>query len=382
MDDIGADRRAISQVDCPELATADDSAVVTIDPLDDVSTIDSLITTDDNIDSSRASVDKRHRQLKPPVGIVAASFFGLFAAVGYTAANVALRYSIGLDPFLVSAVKAAPTVLFLAPVLIWMWLTSRTIATSTKMIPRFAATALLTQIVGNAAFQVALGVIGLAASVPITLGVLIIGGAFLGRVMLGEPVRLRTILAMLTLIAAVVVLSLPGATEKPISSTNSLPIWAGAMMAVASGAAYALFGVMLRQTLTGGLSPPATMFISGVVGTISLWSIALSRLGTSGLSAVSLDQWSVMATAGLCNFMAFVALSIALKALPVVAVNLLNATQVAMAAVAGVVLFAEPVTWPLVTGIALTLAGLVILANRKKKTNSESPKVAISLREM
>ena len=319
------------------------------------------------VDGDHSTADPSIRRLKPPVGIVAAACFGLFAAVGYTASNIALRQSVGVDPFLVSAVKAAPTVILLGPVLIWMVLTSRTIATSTHMIPRFAATALLAQIVGNGAFQIALGVIGLAASVPITLGVLIIGGAFLGRIMLGEPVRVRTIFAMLTLIAAVVVLSLPADAPRVVSSTSSLPLWAGALMAAASGAAYALFGVMLRRTLTGGLSPPATMFISGVVGTIALWSITVSRIGTSGIAEISSDQWGVMATAGMCNFTAFVALSIALKALPVVAVNLLNASQVAMAAVAGVFLFAEPVTWPLLIGIALTFMGLGILANRKKK---------------
>jgi multidrug transporter EmrE-like cation transporter len=44
---------------------------------------------------------------------------------------------------------------------------------------------------------------------------------------------------------------------------------------------------------------------------------------------------------------------------------LINASQVAMAAVAGVILFAEPVTASLVIGIALTIAGLMILATRR-----------------
>ncbi len=366
MDDIGSESSAIRQADCSQTAMVDDPACLQFDQRLGDGFADEIRNENSNADSS-SSIANSTRQLRPPVGIVAASCFGLFSAVGYTAPNIALRQSVGVDPFLVAAVKAAPTVMLLGPALVFMLLFGHTIATSTKMIPRFAATALLAQIVGNGAFQIALGVIGLAASVPITLGTLIIGGAILGRLMLGEPVRAKTIAAMVTLIAAVVVLSLPGATTKPIASSLVLPIWAGGLMAAASGAAYALFGVMLRQTLTGGLSPPATMFISGVVGTMALWSITLGRIGAAGVAAVSMDQWTVMVAAGLCNFAAFVALSISLKALPVVAVNLLNASQVAMAAVAGVLLFAEPVTWPLVIGIALTFAGLMILANRKKK---------------
>ena len=305
-------------------------------------------------------------ELRPPLGIVAASVFGMVAAVLYTMANVALRDCVGVDPFLVSAVKATPTVMVLGPFLVWMLFCGETIATSGRMIPRFIAASFVAQIVGNAAFQIALGVIGLAASVPITLGVLIIVGAFLGRVILHEPVRPRTILAMLTLIMAVIVLSLPNATEPPPQSTTSLPVWAGALFAAASGGAYALFGVVMRQTLKGGLSAPATMFISGVVGMIALWSISLLRIGIEPLELVAAEQWGVMFAAGAFNFTAFAALSVALKSLPVVAVNLINASQVAMAAVAGVLLFAEPVTPPLVMGITLTFAGLTMLANRRR----------------
>lgn len=365
MDQIGSESRAITQSAGCQTAIAEEDVESTWKDAYRPSRQPDTAPTKGMVTGVQDS--SKTRDLKPPVGMFAGSVFGLVAAVGYTAANVCLRQSVGIDPFLVSAVKAAPTVIFLSPVVVLMALTGQTIATSTKMIPRFAATALLTQIVGNGAFQIALGVIGLAASVPITLGVMIVGGAVMGRMVLGEPVRLRTMIAMVTLITAVIVLSLPGTTTKPIASTSTLPIWAGGLMAAASGAAYALFGVVMRQTLNGGLSTPATLLISGVMGTVSLWTISVSRLGLAGISEVSFQQWSVMATAGLCNFTAFVALSVALKALPVVAVNLLNASQVAMAALAGVILFAEPVTGPLVTGIALTFVGLAILANRKKK---------------
>ncbi|MGB7345403.1 MAG: DMT family transporter [Pirellulaceae bacterium] len=316
-------------------------------------------------DSENLNSPAREKTLRAPVGLAAGAACGLAAAVLYTASNIALRKSVGVDPFLVSAVKAAPTLITMGPFLIWMAATHRTIATSYAIVPRFIAVSLIGQFIGNAAFQVALGVIGLAASVPITLGTLIIGGAVLGRIMLGEPVRTKTIMAMVTLISAVVVLSLPGATSAPVESTSSLPLWVGAMCAVASGAAYALFGVVVRQALTGGMSAPAIMFVSGLVGTISLWAFCMTRMSVAEVLAVNSADWTMMIAAGVFNTIAFVALSTALKALPVVAVNLINATQVAMAAIAGVILFAEPVTWPLLTGIVLTFVGLAILADRK-----------------
>src|SRR5690606_6593389 len=135
-------------------------------------------------------------------------------------------------------------------------------------------------------------------------------------------------------------LSLPHAGQ---AATPNGPIWLGAGCAAASGASYALFGAVMRQTMNNGVSAPLTMFISGLVGSISLSAFTLTRLDAAEIAAIAPDTWLMMATAGVFNFSAFVALSLALKALPVVAVNLINASQVAMAAAAGVMLFAEPV---------------------------------------
>lgn len=333
--------------------------------------------------TTETSAEHGQRQLRPPMGIVGGALFGMASAVLYTLANIALRGSVEVDPFLVSAVKAVPTVVCLAPVVVWFLLSGQTLATSLRMLPRFAAVALVGQLVGNAAFQVALGGIGLAATVPITLGVLIVFGGIFGRLILGEPVRPRTIIAMITLIAAVVVLSLPASHETPSlkvddpagatqTSAAAVPVWLGALCAAASGAAYAMFGTVLRQTLNGGLSAPLTMFVSGVVGTITLWAVTLLRVEFDSLAAVDASQWLTMTMAGIFNFTAFVSLSMALKSLPVVAVNLINASQVAMAAVAGVILFSEPITVTLLLGISLTFAGLTILASRRRSRREPS----------
>lgn len=325
----------------------------------------------------------RDRELRPPMGKVAGSLFGLASAVLYTLANIALRQCAGLDPFLVSAVKAGPTVLVLGPFLGWMLARGEVVATGSRMVPRFIAAALVGQFVGAVAFQISLGMIGLAVAVPITLGMMIIGAAVLGRMILKEPVRLGTAMAMLVLIASVVVLSLPGAAshageDDPSATAAPLPdsvstVWMGSMYAAASGCAYAVFGTVMRQALTGGLSAPLTMFISGLVGTLLLWSITLLRLGLQPLTLVDGGDWAIMSAAGALNLVAFIALSAALKSLPVVAVNLLNASQVAMAAIAGIILFSEPVTTSLVLGVTLTMIGLGILAGARKQSLRHRP---------
>jgi len=322
---------------------------------------------------------KTHKELKPPVGLAAGVFAGTAAAIMYTMSNIALRNSVQINPFLVSAVKAAPTVICLTPFLAWMLFRGQTIYTSLHMAPRFIAVALLGQFVGNAAFQWALGSIGLAASVPITLGMLLIGGAVLGRIILGEPVRTRSMIAIGLLIIAVVVLSLGGDRSDTTSSSIVVAPWIGAVCAGASGLAYALFGTVMRQAMSQGLSPALTMWISGVVGTLSLWSVTWLTVDAGEWSVLTASQWKTMGVAGVFNFTAFVALSLALKALPVVAVNLINASQVAMAAVAGIILFDEMITPSLIAGIVLTFVGLLVLASRKKQRSTIAMEDGVAL---
>ena len=355
-------------------------------------TIRSFVLTK-NTNESRPDVERHNnlvqqdksgesdRSTRPPMGMIAGALFGLSSAILYTATNVALRHCVDIDAFLVSAVKAIPTVAILGPYLIWMTIRKEVIASNYQMVPRFILAALLGQFVGNAFFQLALGRIGLAVSVPITLGTMIIGAAILGRLLLHEKVNLRTLIAMVILLSSILVLSIP--STNPPSPVDSLTkgkadidgtpaeVGLGSICAAMSGLAYAVFGTTMRQALTGGLSAPFTMFVSGSVGAIALWGFSFYRMGTDLILEVPPGYWGTMFIAGMLNFLAFVSLSISLKSLPVVAVNLLNASQVAMAAIAGIIFFAEPITGSLIVGICLTLTGLLVLVQRNHRAGKK-----------
>ena len=58
------------------------------------------------------------------------------------------------------------------------------------------------------------------------------------------------------------------------------------------------------------------------------------------------------------------ALVSALQILPVTSVNVFNASQAAMGALAGVLIFGEPATAWMVIGIVLTMVGLVAMKRR------------------
>jgi drug/metabolite transporter (DMT)-like permease len=83
-----------------------------------------------------------------------------------------------------------------------------------------------------------------------------------------------------------------------------------------------------------------------------------------------LHDLDIMLRAGICNALAFLALTKALQLTSVVYFNALNATQATMAAIAGVLLFGEPLSPALATGIALTIAGLLLVRSRPRETET------------
>jgi drug/metabolite transporter, DME family len=295
---------------------------------------------------------------------------GLLSAIGYTFANVFLRTVAHCDPIWVSAMKAAPNVLLVGPWLLLLYLRGHRFLPEPRVLKRLILGALVAQMFGNVLFQWSLGVVGLAMAVPLCLGTIILGGAMLGRIFLNEPLTIRTLCSVGLLIGAISVLSL-GAAEAQRSVSAGLEdvtpadswwrLAAGVAAATVSGMAYAVLGVVIRYGVTGRATLSVTVFIVGVVGVISLGSLSLWKIGWQGILATSSDDLTVMLLAGLMNTAAFLALTRAFQLATVVYVNALNATQVAMAAVAGVLLFQEALSRELTLGILLTIAGLLLM---------------------
>lgn len=297
--------------------------------------------------------------------IILATVFGLLAAVGYTAANICLRAVTEQDPYWVSAMKAVPTVLIFGP-----WLLVR-ISKSQALLPPLTpflwliAAALVGQVGGNVVFQWSLGVIGIALAVPICLGMLIISGAWLGRVLLGEKVTLRNAGSMVLLIAAIVVLSLGApkahASLADVQTSEPLMVAAGVLAACLAGLSYGVLGVAIRNAARQGSPHTTTLVTVGLAGVLVLWPWTLLRIGWEGMLATDTTAMAFMIGAGLANAAAFFALTKSLQMANIVHVNALNATQATMAAVAGVLLFAEPLSAALGLGVLLTAGGLILM---------------------
>jgi drug/metabolite transporter (DMT)-like permease len=139
---------------------------------------------------------------------------------------------------------------------------------------------------------------------------------------------------------------------------------AGVGAAWLSGVAYALLGVVIRYAVKDALSIPLTLVSVTLTGVIALGTLAWLRIGVAGMLATAPADFWMMMLAGLFNAVAFLALTKSLQLIPLIYVNALNATQATMAALAGVLIFAERSSPALWFGVALTAAGLVMMQRK------------------
>jgi drug/metabolite transporter (DMT)-like permease len=294
---------------------------------------------------------------------------GLASAVIYTAANSFLRAVSDCDPVWVSAVKAVPTVLFMTPWLVILARRGQRLYPNWRIVAMTAAAGLGGQLVGNVSFQWGLGQVGLALTASLNLGGMIVFAAILGRVFLHEPVTPRAAISLSFLLAAIAVLSL-GAGDAHRSVTEMAPTWtqiaAGVGAGCLSGLAYAILNVVIRYGVVRGMPLPSTLFLVSAVGMLSLGSVSWLRVGGAQMAATTPHHLAMMLLAGVCNALAFMALTKSLQLTSVVYVNALNATQATLAALAGILIFEEALSPWLLAGVGLTIVGLLLLMRTRQ----------------
>ena len=291
---------------------------------------------------------------------------GLFSAVVYTGANGFLRALESCDPVWVSAIKATPTTLIMIPVVVALALRGQKVLPTLPIFAMTIAGGMAGQLGGNISFQWALGQIGLALTVPLSLGGMIVAAAIMGRVFLYEPVTPKVVVALGLLLAAIAVLSYGAGEAGRFMLNEQVSVWRvalGVAAACLSGTAYAVLNVIMRYCIMRGAPMPTMLLTVSVVGLLSLGFLAWLRIGQAGILATTPGELGLMLAAGLCNTVAFVSLTKSLQLTSVVYVNALSAIQAMLAALVGVFVFQEKLTSGLAIGVALTIGGLMALAN-------------------
>jgi drug/metabolite transporter (DMT)-like permease len=319
------------------------------------------------------------------------------SAVGYTAANGCMRQlsALGADPTWAVCIKETFTVVVVGP---WVLvralrglpvLRARPTADSApgqnespddaeasgrraaflaaaRPYRAFAAvllTGLTVQLVGNLGMQWAYGVVGLAVTFTATFGTMLTCSALLGWAFLGEPVSRQSIAAIGLLVGSIALLTLGAGQAQPADCLLEGGPWVvlAVLVAAAAGLSFSMLTIAIRTTVTGALPATTILVATTGVGVVTMGALSLARLGVDALLTTPEEQWAWMLAAGLLNLIAFMAITGGLALTSVVRANVLNASQVAMGALAGVWFFNESFNAWLGLGIVSTIVGVTMI---------------------
>ena len=298
-----------------------------------------------------------------PVGldpVVVGTAYCIVSAFCYTAANACLRKLAALeaDEMWVTCMKEVVTVAVVGPWLLAQMFRGRSVLPSPRALLVLVLTGLAVQLGGNLSVQWAFGVVGMAVTVPAIFGVMLTASAVFGLVFLGERVSGRSVAAIVLLVISVVLLK-QGADAGQASTPGRVMLGVGA--GCLGGAMFAILSTVIRFMATARVPVATIVFVVTGTGVLSLGSLSLWRLGPQALLHTQPEQFAWMLAAGTCNLVAFLAITKGLQLTTVVHANVLNASQVAMAAVVGVFLFKESLNPWLTLGICLTIAGVILI---------------------
>ena len=312
--------------------------------------------------------------------ITRGTWLAIFSAFCYTVSIVLLRDVARPDDpdwaIWVSCLKALPVMLAAGLVLAIQSRRGPVHFPSRRMIAALLATGLAMQFVGNVAFQWSLGLGGLALTVPVSQATLMLSGALLGWFALSEGVSRRSMAAMSLLIVSIAVLSIDAhkVSESVAQRTGPMVIVLTLVLAAAAGIGWGSAGVLIRHVVTTGAGVAATVLLMSVTGVVGLGLTILVRRDPAWIvEQTRPHDLVVMLAAGAFTALAFFSLTEAMKYITIVRVTLLNASQIALTSLSGVVLFDEPFSTWLVLGTGLTIIGLLLI-DRPGSTDRPAPR--------
>ncbi len=283
------------------------------------------------------------------------------SAVLYTCTNACLRVVVNHDPYWVSCLKAVPTMLLAAAILLYDRSRGVRHPLSLKLAVGLFLSGVLDHFGGNVCLSMGLGNRRTrgdgAAHLQLGSHHTVHCSAAFGSV---KPITGRTVAAIAFLSAAFLCVSVhtreaARARRSRTDSPSPRRPSSSPSPRSASRHRYAVLGAVMREPSPARPACRAPCSWSAIAGCSP--SAGGGRTGRHRHDHRDPDRdYGVIARRRLFNAVAFFALTRAMQLVPVSFVNIVNASQVAMAAVAGVVLFQEPQTAWLYGGIVLTVA--------------------------
>jgi drug/metabolite transporter (DMT)-like permease len=128
-----------------------------------------------------------------------------------------------------------------------------------------------------------------------------------------------------------------------------------------AGVVYASLSISMRRSSNLAIPQTTLLFIVAGIGVVTMWPISCYRVGVAGLLATSPQAWKWLLSAGFFNLIGFFGFAKGLQLTSVVHASVLNASQVAMSAIVGMIYFQEPRNPWLFLGVSMTILGIMLI---------------------
>jgi drug/metabolite transporter (DMT)-like permease len=292
--------------------------------------------------------------------------WALVAAIAYTIVNVMLRAAApSIDSALGSLIR-------LIPVLVVAWvIVARDGARAFRpALPEFIGwrSVVLLVLGGSASFVLgnilyfgALREGGLGITVAGLQGGLVVGGLWMSSLFLREPPRAGQFAGAAILLAGLAAIGL----AQTGGSVGAL-WWLGLLFALAAGTTYAAANAISRSVQRRRPLVFVTLAASSLGGIVPLAAIvAVRELSVPG--SVQADPGSAGAVflAGFANAVALGSLAMAVRHTSVASVNTISSGNIVLSFVASVLVFGETGSLPMIAGMVLVSAGILVAQVRR-----------------
>ncbi len=293
--------------------------------------------------------------------------WALLAAASYTVVNITLRAAAPeVDPVLGAFLRQVPVA-----VIAWLVVLRSGAVEFRPGHPEFLgrdlvwvllASGAVSLVLGNIAYQLALVTAGLGVTVSGIQAGSVLGGLVLSTVSLREPPTREQAIG-----AAVIVAGLAAIGVAQTSGLSEL--WSlGLLFAVAAGSCYAAANALTRVVQKRRPLLFVTLAGSSVGGLAPLAAIIGAREALEPgavFGGLSLATVGVVLAAGLANALALASLALAVRYTTVASTNVVSAAAIVFSFVGSIVIFGEVGTPPMVVGVLLVIAGLLIAQLRR-----------------
>ena len=303
--------------------------------------------------------------------------WGILSVLFYSCTLVCLRYvAEDHDPMWITAVRAVPIAVISWFLVLRRARQGRPAFPPAKTMGVLILAAVFVQFAGNLCMQWGLGQIGLSMCVPLMFSSMILGGALLGWVVLGEVNTKRTYVAFSFVIGAISCVGLASshaADPENVVSTSERLLGLGVAASVVAGLGYAIINTVIRTYGTKhGVPVPTMLLVIGTSGVVTFGTLSGLRLGIDNLLNISRQDYLVMFVGGGFNAAAFYALSKGLQMISVAHMNALNSAQNVILSLIGIFFFGETFNAWLVVGIVLLVIGLPLIEPPKTTAISKA----------